>query len=175
MQHLATLGYEHFNRWIEFINVLLSNGRNNYKKYQRVKAKNKQLIEASKRYGNSINRKHNQQHDSDSELNYTSEYRLNKKIDTNIAQHASHANRSTNNVLDSYISYKYRTNPSIFIHNRELAHAKQKEFDRKQKELWNDFKNNQQRITNLTLNYANRRQSFRDIQCHRQAVKFVSQ
>lgn len=175
MQRLAQLGYEHFVNFIEFIEVLLRNSRNNYKKMQRHKRKNLKLKNNCKKYGNRINKKRQARHRSNPPKNphqneYTAEYRLNKNIDKFISEHAQNANKTADEVLDCYISYKYRAQSTIFTENKTLTVAKQKEFQRLQKQYWDDFKTDPTRITNLTFNYALRYQSFRDIQGHRTAV-----
>ena len=172
MQRLATMGYEHFVNFIEFVEVLLRNGRNNYKKMQRYKKKNMKLRKTCKKYGNSINKKYRPRRriNNEQRCQYSAELRLNHKIDKNIAEHAAKANKSVKEVLDSFISYKFRADCTIFDENRMLTLAKQKEYQQLQKKSWDNFKNDASRITNLMFNYTNRNQSFRDIQGHRLAV-----
>ena len=165
MQLLASLGYFHFKEFIEFFGVLLNNCRNEHKKYKRHLKRNRKLIQKSKQYGNNVNH-HKNPHD----ISKQSERRLFKKIDYNFAEHAKETNQKQDTLINSWISHKYRTKSYIFKLNKNLCQAKTREFNQKQKELWNDFKNDPKRITNLTLNYLSRRQSTRDIQNHRAAV-----
>ena len=170
MQLFASLGYNHFRRIIEFIEVLLKNSRNNYKKYSRHKTKNANLRVKSKEYGNRINKSKDI---INADVKYHAQYRIHKKIDANIQKHADHTNLSADQVFDSYISYKYRQNSTIFADNKDLALGKQREYVRRNQEAWERFKNDESRITNLFFNYHSRTQSFRDIQSHRVAVSYV--
>ena len=166
IQLLATLGYEHFKAFIEFIEILLQTGHNLNKNNYRLRKRNLNLSNKCKKFGNNIKRKEQKK----KQYSRTSEYRVLKKIDVNFKQHAREIHKTPRALMDLWISYKCRTDPFIFVHNKELSLKKQREFNDKQKQLWNNFKNNKQRITNLTMNYINRRHSFRDIQSHREAV-----
>ena len=169
IQLLASLGYEHFKAFIEFIEILLKTGRNLNKNNTRLRQRNEILSNKCKKFGNNIQRKNKKIQ----VFSRSSEYRVLKKIDKNFEQHARDIHKTPDTLMDLWISHKCRTDPFMFIHNKELALKKQREFNHKQKELWNDFKNNKQRICKLTMNYINRRHSMRDIQCHREAVIFI--
>ena len=154
MQLLASLGYLHFKEFIEFFSVLLNICRNEHKKYKRHLARNRKLINKSKEYGNSVNQRQNS-HD----ISKHNEYRLFKKIDSNFKEHAKQTKQKQDTLINSWISHKYRTKSYIFKLNKELCRAKTREFNQKQKQLWNKFKNDPKRITNLTLNYLSRQSS----------------
>ena len=166
IQLLASLGYEHFKSLIEFISVLLKNCRNQYKQCKRYQKRNEKLKAKAEKYGNNIKQckikvKVSRQRDN----------RICKQIDKNFTEHGSMIGKSTDEMIDCWINHQQRRKPYIFVQNKQLAAARKREFDKLQQQLWNNFKNDETRIKNLTLNYVNRRHSYRDIQNHREAVE----
>ena len=174
IQLLASLGYDHFRNIINFISVLLNKCRNEHKKYKRCQQTNVILKQQCKENGNHINYKQSKNKNKANNVEHLSrqqQYRTCQKIDKNFNYHAKRNNIHVDSVIDTWISHKSRTQPYIFKQNKELAITKQRKFNQMQKQLWNQFKNDSERIKHLTLNYTNRRQSFRDIQSHRFAVR----
>ena len=168
IQLLAQLGYNHFKSFIQFIGIMLRNCRNQYKQAQRQRKRNCELREKCRKFGNNLNRKPiREQHNRHSTL------RSMKQIDDNFKEHAKNVSKTTTTLIDEWISYKFRTQPFLFKDNSMLAIDRQREFNRQNKELWISWKRDKKRLKNLTLNSNNRRQSFRDLQAQRNAVKIT--
>ena len=170
MQLLASLGYENMKCFINFFKVILKNCRNEHKKYKRHKTRSEKIVRHAQECGININSKK-----PHANISRQSEYRIHKKIDQSINYHAQTNGKNVDELLDSWISYKYSLRPSIFERNRTLQRVNQRRFDEKSRYLWNEFKNDKNRITKLTLTYVSRRQSYRDIQAHREAVMLHEQ
>ena len=165
MQEFALLGMKSFKGIILFLKHILTMGWSNHKKYYNSCVKNNNLTKNAKKRGVKICDRVSRQGKS-----AATEYRHLTDIDKNIEQHAKEMHIHQNTLKQRWVSYHHNRNNSFWQQNESLNKSKQKEFDQLQQQLWKEYHNNPERITNLTLNIVNRRQSYRDIQDSRVAV-----
>ena len=165
IQEFASLGMTAFKSIILFLKHILTIAWLNHKKYHNTNIKYMKLKgNANERGVNIYNRK------IKNGASKSTEYRHFKDLNKTISEHAKELKMHSRTYKQKWVTYEHNRDNSFFDTNDKLADRKQKQFDKLQKELWQNYHNNTQRITNVTLNVVNRRQSFRDVQESRVAV-----
>ena len=165
IQEFAMLGFHKFESIINFLKNILKVGWLNYKKYYNECQKVQNLIVTAVKRGGKITKHPSKNGDSKWTI-----LRHIKDINKNMEKHAEDLNIDVDTMKHKWVSYEYVKNSSFFDNNVKLAKHKQYEFDKLQQKLWTEYHKNPERITNLTLNIVNRRQSYRDFEESRISV-----
>ena len=165
IQEFALLGFDTFKGIIKFLKNILKVGWLNCRKYVNECKKTQNMRKKAKARGVKITN-----HKSKKGASKWTILRHIKEINETIKHHADELNIHVDAMKHRWIDYEHNKKSTFFDTNIKLAQHKQEEFDKLQQKLWNEYHKNPDRITNLTLNIVNRRQSYRDVQESRVSV-----
>ena len=108
--------------------------------------------------------------DSRNGKSQTTKYR--KFADINASMN-SNAQQFNENFANSWMNFQFRQNPQILKQNKFIQKYSEKEFNRKSRQLWKEYKKDCERITNQTFNAVKRTLSLRDLQETRISVCLI--
>ena len=165
IQEFASLGMSAFKGTILFLKHVLKMGWLNHKKYYNEHNKCIRLENNARERGVKISN-----HKTKQGLSKSTEYRHLRDMTKTMKHHGNELNKNLNSMKHRWVTYQHNRDSSFFDNNPTLAQSKQQHFNQLQKQLWDEYHNNPQHITNLTLHAVNRKQSYRDIQESRVAV-----
>ena len=168
VQEFASLGFPTFKGIILFLKHILKVGWLNHKKYYNERKKNLNMKKKGEKHG--VNLSNYKCVKGKSKSN---EYKHLREISRTMSTHANELKIHPNTMEQRWVTYKHNRDNKFFDNNVKLAKVKQQQFDKLQQQLWREYHNNPDRITNLTLSILNRRQSYRDVADNRVAVSKI--
>lgn len=87
-----------------------------------------------------------------------------------MSDNAENCDMKNNDFADGWVSVNCSSNPSLFMNNIKISSKYQREFEKQQNQLWKQYKMDETRILNQTLDAVNTRKSIRSLQSFRVAV-----